>query len=338
MKNYFKQDGLKDYLLRQEVIDPAAQPIIMYSAPSSMCGTNGDFPAGKLGNMASGFPFEAFGRTWQSSEHLYLLGWWSDIYEHPEKQAMQEDVLTAKNGYVAKVYKKNKYKRFCRPDFVEWRHEWMTFVVWKKCIGNADFRELLLSTGDAMIVEVVKRDPVWAAWFNEDGKLIGSNGMGKILMLCREALRTGVEPQFDIKKWIQEIDVRILDARLLPRYFYDHRQSMCDSKEELAKYCNRPQQVLDIWEVFDTLHPSESIPFPMTENIDRYLFEHCRNLIVFCDDDCWEYELNDAIVTDLEEIASYSEVTFDWEGLRKKMHGSEKSLYVLFYDLNPKQQ
>ena len=113
---------------------------------------------------------------------------------------------------------------------------------------------------------------------------------------------------------------------------------MCDSKEELAKYCNRPQQVLDTWEVFDTLHPSESIPFPMTENIDRYLFEYCRNLIVFCDDDCWEYELNDAMVNDLEEIASYSEVTFDWEGLRKKMHGPEKSLYVLYYDLNPKQR
>ncbi len=33
MKNYFKQEGLKDYLLRQEVIDPNAQPTITYSVP-----------------------------------------------------------------------------------------------------------------------------------------------------------------------------------------------------------------------------------------------------------------------------------------------------------------
>lgn len=197
MKNYFTQEGLKEYLLRQDVIDPAAQQTIMYSAPGSMCG---DFPAGKLCNMAVGFPFEALGHTWKSSEHLYLLGWWSDLYPHPEKRAMQEDVLTAKSGYAAKRFKKAKYKRFCRPDFVEWRHEWMMFVVWMKCIGNSDFRELLLSTGDALIVEVIKNDPVWAAWYNDDGQLVGANAMGKILMLCREALRTNTTPAIDTNK------------------------------------------------------------------------------------------------------------------------------------------
>ena len=165
---------------------------IIYSRPGDV---NDGFPAGKLGNMVSGFPFEALGRTWKSSEFLYLLGWWSG--SDTANIAIQEDVLSANNGFAAKRFKKAKYKRFCRPDFVEWRHEWMTFVVWQKCIGNADFRELLLATGDAVIVEVVKNDPVWAAWYNDEGKLVGGNAMGKILMLCRDALRNHQEPFID---------------------------------------------------------------------------------------------------------------------------------------------
>ena len=59
------------------------------------------------------------------------------------------------------------------------------------------FRNLLLATGDATIVEVVRLDPVWAAWPDENGCYVGANGMGKILMLCREALRTNSAPAID---------------------------------------------------------------------------------------------------------------------------------------------
>lgn len=195
MKNYFKQEGLKEYLLRQDVINPSAQPTITYSAPCSTCS---EFPSGKLGNQAGGFPFEALDLTWKGSEYLYMLGRWSsDSEEHLD---IQKDVLTAVSGYAVKRYKRTKYKRFTRPDFEQWRHEWMTWVVWQKCLGNANFRELLLATGDAAIIEVVKRDPIWAAWPDENGNYVGANAMGKILMLCREALRTNTTPAIDTNK------------------------------------------------------------------------------------------------------------------------------------------
>ena len=200
---------LKQYLIRQDVINPDAQPIIHYSAPNSMCG---DFPAGKLCNMAGGFPFEALGYQWRGSEYLYLLGYWS-ASPSEQNNAIQHDLLSATSGYAAKRYKKNKHKSQARPDFLQWRHEWMLWVVWQKCLGNTAFRELLLATGDALIVEVVERDPVWAAWYNTEGQLVGANAMGKILMLCRDALRSGVPPMIDTAK-LNEVGIFILGQRV----------------------------------------------------------------------------------------------------------------------------
>ena len=160
---------------------------IIYSRPGEV---NDGFPAGKLGNMAGGFPFEALGRTWKSSEFLYLLGWWSG--SDTANIAIQEDVLSANNGFVAKRFKKAKHKRVARQDFVEWR---------------------LLATGDNTIVEVVKRDPVWAAWPDENGNYVGANGMGRILMACREALRTNTVPAIDTNK-LNEAGIWILGQKV----------------------------------------------------------------------------------------------------------------------------
>ena len=166
--------------------------IITYSKPGDLCG---NFPAGKLGNQAGGFPFEALGHTWRSSEHLYLLGYWSG----PEEAniAIQEDVLSAPSGYAAKRFKKPKHIREARPDFKEWKHDWMTWVVWQKCLGNETFRNFLLATRDAEIIEVEKNDPTWAAWPGENGNYVGENGMGKVLMACREALRNNTAPSIN---------------------------------------------------------------------------------------------------------------------------------------------
>ena len=208
MKTFSTPKDIKQYLLRQDVVDPLAQQVISYSGPSDMCG---DLPAGKLGNQAGGFPFKALGRTWPSSEHLYLLGYWSG--PEAENVAIQQDVLSAKSGYAAKRFKKNKHKKEARPDFKEWRHEWMLWVVWQKCIYNEDFRKLLLSTNNARIVEVVQKDPVWAAWYDENGKLVGANGMGKILMICREALQTNTSPMIN-NNLLNTLDIWILGRKI----------------------------------------------------------------------------------------------------------------------------
>lgn len=327
MKNYFKEAGLKYYLRRQESIDTTEQPTLTFSAPDSICG---DFPSGKLSNYASGFPFKLFGYTWESSEQLFLLGMWSDQYEHPEKLKIQEDVMTAKISYADLQRKKNEYASFCRTDFDDWQHEWMTFVVWKKCVGNADFRELLLATGNRMIVEVSEDDSVWAAQYNDEGLLQGANAMGKILMLCRDALRTGIEPQFEIDKWINKAEVRILNARLLYRHFYDHRKSMCNSIEELNAYCREPRWDAQKWVVEGPWgeKPEISEPILILEPMETYLDDCCWDMSDICGD-YWEVELNHAIVNDLQFIADQLHVKYDWDTLRQRI--SSGGLYVLFY-------
>ena len=208
MQTCTSKEKLKQYLTRQEVVDTSIRSVISYSGPQDVCG---GFPAGKLGNQAGGFPFKILGHTWPSSEHLYLLGYWSG----PEDKnvAIQKDVLSAKSGYAAKRFKKNKHKKEARPDFYEWRHEWMLWVVWQKCLYNEDFRKLLLSTDNARIVEVVKKDPVWAAWYDEDRKLVGANGMGKILMICRHGLLTGRKPSID-EDLLNSVGIWILGERV----------------------------------------------------------------------------------------------------------------------------
>lgn len=208
MQTYTSKENLKQYLTRQEVIDTSIQSVISYSGPQDVCD---GFPAGKLGNQAGGFPFKILGHTWPSSEHLYLLGYWSG----PEagNVTIQQDVLSAKSGYAAKRFKKNKHKKEARPDFKEWRHDWMLWVVWQKCLYNEDFRRLLLSTDNALIVEVVKKDPVWAAWYNEEGKLVGANGMGKILMICRHGLLTGRKPSIN-EDLLNAVGIWILGERV----------------------------------------------------------------------------------------------------------------------------
>ena len=325
MKTFSTPKDIKQYLLRQDVVDPLAQQVISYSSPSDMCG---DIPAGKLGNQAGGFPFKALGRTWPSSEHLYLLGYWSDQYRNAESRASQEDVLSAKSGYAAKRFKKSKHIKQARPDFKEWRHEWMLWVVWQKCIGNADFRELLLATGDAMIVEVEKNDPVWAAWYDENGKLVGANGMGKILMICREALQTGIDPLFDIHK-LCDADIRILDSRLLPRHFYNHRKSMCDSIEQLQTYC-KPPRWYEKGIIEDVTETIGTIPFFVSDNMDDYLFEKCYDMIAG-DEDGMFYELNDAMLNDLQYIAEHSGMEYDWQTLREFVSANKKSLFWIVY-------
>ena len=211
----------KQYLLQKETIDPQAQPIIHYANSSAKLAPTAaypeGFPAGLLGNQASSkdvasiVSFKALDRTWKSSEYLYMIGRWST--EDSANVAIQLDVLSATSGYQIKRYKQPKHKRFTRPDFLDWRHEWMLWVVWQKCITSQGFRNLLLATGDATIVEVVKKDPVWAAWPNEEGKLVGANAMGKILMLCREALRTNSAPAIDTDT-LNAADIYILGEKV----------------------------------------------------------------------------------------------------------------------------
>lgn len=190
----------------------------------------------RLSNMAGGFPFEAAGRTWPTSEQLYLAGEFTD----PQ---IQKELLEAKSGYAAKRFIKAKDKRAVREDFPSFRLQWMLCVVWQKCKGNEAFRKLLLSVpDDAVLVEDTTTDnqgtaEIWGAVnpiqreakdaareaytlllgsrfrskkeaeakiealaiqdTRHVGKFVGQNNLGKILMICRQCLIEGTEPSID---------------------------------------------------------------------------------------------------------------------------------------------
>lgn len=181
-----------DDITNQSTIDPHELKVLTYSKPHDEC----DGIAIHLGNQAGGFPFTCLGREWKGVEFLYLCGEWS--WQGDDATSIQEDVLTATSGYAAHRYKKSKYTKLVRPDYHTFRHQWMLWCVWQKCLGSEDFRTHLLSMpDDRVIIEVVKRDPIWASYPDENGIYQGANGMGKILTICRRCLKEGTSPAID---------------------------------------------------------------------------------------------------------------------------------------------
>lgn len=99
----------------------------------------------RLSNMAGGYPFEFAGVNWPSSEQLYLCG----AFTNPK---IQQEFLSVTSGYAAKRFIKAKHKKEVREDFPTFRLQWMLYVVWQKCLGNANFRAKLLSIPDGVIL------------------------------------------------------------------------------------------------------------------------------------------------------------------------------------------
>lgn len=180
-------------LSRLERLDPKEMNLLTYSGPKDTCQ---GVEAGKLGNMAGGFHFELFGVKWRSTEHLYLCGEWST--EGDRSMEIQQYIRKMPSGVYAKRCSKGKYRMEIREDFASFHHQWMLWCVWQKCLLNKDFANLLRSVPeDVVIVEVVKNDPVWAAYPDESGLLVGCNGMGKVLTICKRCLHTGSQPEID---------------------------------------------------------------------------------------------------------------------------------------------
>ena len=193
---------------RTESINPQELKTLRYSKPHDIC-------VGielHIGNQAGGFPFDSLDTHWRSVEHLYLCGEFSlegDLYK-----AIQEDIRTATSGYAAKRYKKSKHKKHMRSDYNTFRTDWMLWCIWQKCLRCEAFRNHLLSLpADYVIVEVVKNDPVWAAWPDEQGVLVGQNGVGKILTICRNCLLQHTTPKINTDL-LNAVGIYILGKRV----------------------------------------------------------------------------------------------------------------------------
>ena len=191
-----------------------------------------------LGNLCKGYPFSLHGHIFRSSEAVYLCGEFSS--DAALNQTIQRSLVEEPNPFLAKKVIKKKNIECIRQDWVEVRLQWMLYVVWQKCIGNSDFRNLLLSIpDDAVIIEdstanhgetsliwgaknkelrqirrqkkkelcalypTMKKKDLNVLISEECGKItdvgcfIGENNMGKILMMCKIALRHNTVPPID---------------------------------------------------------------------------------------------------------------------------------------------
>lgn len=196
-------------LTRQEALAPQSHNLLTYSGPKDTCH---GIASGRLGNMAGGFHFNLFGVKWYGTEHLYLCGEWS--LEGERSVEIQQYIRKMASGVYAKRCSKAKYKSEIRPDFTDFRYDWMLWCVWQKCLLNSDFASLLRSIPeDSVIVEVVKNDPVWAAYPDAEGIIRGGNAMGKILTICRNCLITNTEPNIN-RQLLNKVGIYILGNRI----------------------------------------------------------------------------------------------------------------------------
>lgn len=190
-----------------------------------------------LGNLCKGYSFALNGHSFRTSEAAYLCGEFSDT---PSKQSIQYSLMEEPNAFLAKKVVKRKNLKYVREDWVEVRLQWMLYVVWQKCIGNSNFRNLLLSIPDDVVIiedstanhgatssvwgtknkelrnvrralkkELIAHNPTMkkkdlnlliskeCGKITDVGSFVGENNMGKILMLCRIALRNNTVPPID---------------------------------------------------------------------------------------------------------------------------------------------
>ncbi len=117
------------------------------------------------------------GKTWPTSEHYFQAQKFHDM-------ACRERIRTARSPMDAANLGRDR-KQKLRPDWESVKVEVMRNAVRAKFSQHSELTALLLSTGDAQLVEHTANDAYWGD--GGDGR--GRNMLGQILMQVREALR-----------------------------------------------------------------------------------------------------------------------------------------------------
>ena len=107
-----------------------------------------------IGNFSSEHGLDIYGEHFLHSESAYIVGLFSqNTKEHAD---IQRQLQFEKSPNDAKFKVRTKYVKqgYSRTDWDEFKHQWMLYVVWQKCLTNADFAELLKQIPkDVIIIE-----------------------------------------------------------------------------------------------------------------------------------------------------------------------------------------
>lgn len=125
------------------------------------------------------------GREYPTAEHAYQAG-------KARKEAVREWILSAPSPSLVAMAAHGLYTWDITPDWSRTKFDRMRNVLRAKFTQHEDLKEILLSTGDARLVEVGRTDNlVNRTWGEVNGK--GSNMLGVLLMEVREEIRGQVE-------------------------------------------------------------------------------------------------------------------------------------------------
>jgi N-glycosidase YbiA len=191
------------------------------------------------------YPIWLDGKRWPTSEHYFQARKFTN--------AEQREAICAETSPMAAARIGRDRDWPLRPDWEEVKDEVMREAVWAKFTQHSRLRELLLSTGDATIIEHTRNDAYWGD--GGDGK--GKNMLGRILMEVRgrirnvdrffcseewEAVRGEADPVASPKLWSERVDLRDLlwqkHFQLLP----PNEQKLLNEGTHPSVSCRFPEQ------------------------------------------------------------------------------------------------
>ena len=140
-------------------------------------------PLGELSNF-SPQPIELDGRTWPTNEHYFQA---QKFVGTVHEEAIR---LADSPGRAAQMGRSREFP--LRADWEAVKDDIMRKAVRAKFTQHPAMRELLLSTGEALLVDHTKEDRYWG----DGGDGSGLNRLGKILMEVRAELKSGRITQY----------------------------------------------------------------------------------------------------------------------------------------------
>ena len=138
---------------------------------------------GGLSNMCSGYPIQIGGEQFLTSESLYQVCRFNEYSDIQRLIQMEKSPMSSK-------MKSKKYISNTRGDWDDVRVDIMDWCIRMKlkCNWN-NFGNLLISTGDQLIVEDSHKDRFWGCVLEGDNNLVGRNVLGKLLVNLRDELK-----------------------------------------------------------------------------------------------------------------------------------------------------
>jgi ribA/ribD-fused uncharacterized protein len=140
---------------------------------------------GCFSNFAA-YPIKMKGKTWPTSEHFFQAQKFND-------RSHQDQIRKAKSPMIAARWGRDRKKKL-RRDWESMKIGIMREAVLAKFTQHDDLRDILISTGDAKMVEHTSNDSFWG----DGGDGSGENWLGRILMEVREKLSE------EKVKWLHE--------------------------------------------------------------------------------------------------------------------------------------